>query len=128
MATNRRARLARLRMALFGVMIRFVPAPSPRLANRLYWRAASRSRILPPALLSKAASRICGAAALIVALALAACGRYGPLEPPPDASAQATPAATSAAPSDQTTSGLAKPKIPPITAPNQPFALDPLLK
>jgi predicted small lipoprotein YifL len=57
----------------------------------------------------------------VVLLALAACGRAGPLEPPPDASALAKP-------SD---SGSGDPqvrkKIPPITPPKTPFVLDPLL-
>ena len=65
----------------------------------------------------------------LVALGLAACGRYGPLEPPPDASAAAKPAATAApATSADALSPQMKPKIPPITPPNQPFILDPLLK
>jgi len=84
---------------------------------------------LPNAFISKPAYRACGAApALIVALCLAACGRYGPLEPPPAASAQAAPQPAAAQPPEQATAGLAKRKIPPITAPDQPFVLDPLLK
>ena len=60
---------------------------------------------------------------LLAALAFAAsgCGRAGPLEPPPDASALAKP----------TDSANAEPqvhkKIPPITPPKTPFVLDPLL-
>ena len=67
--------------------------------------------------------------AIAAALALAACGRYGPLEPPPDATAQAKPAEPK--PSDVSAASLnpqMKPKIPPITPPNQPFFLDFLLK
>ncbi len=69
------------------------------------------------------------ALALLVALALAGCGRYGPLEPPPDASAPAKPAMPK--PYDRSADTLnpqMKPKIPPITPPNQPFFLDFLLK
>jgi predicted small lipoprotein YifL len=67
--------------------------------------------------------------AALVAFGLAACGRYGPLEPPPDASAAAKPAAPAApATSADALSPQVKPKIPPIVPPNQPFILDPLLK
>ena len=69
------------------------------------------------------------AAFLFAALALAGCGRIGPLEPPPDASAQAKPAMPK--PDDlsgDTLNPQMKPKIPPITPPNQPFFLDFLLK
>ena len=62
---------------------------------------------------------------LVVGLALAAsgCGRRGPLEPPPNATA--TP--ESSASSD--TGGMpgAHHKPPPIVAPKTPFVLDPLL-
>ena len=67
--------------------------------------------------------------AIVAALALAACGRFGPLEPPPDATAQAKPVAPK--PNEMTAGSLnpqLKPKIPPITPPNQPFFLDFLLK
>lgn len=69
------------------------------------------------------------AVAVFAIIALAGCGRYGPLEPPPDASAQAKPATPS--PNDLSANTLnpqMKPKIPPITPPNQPFFLDFLLK
>ncbi len=69
------------------------------------------------------------ALALLVALALAGCGRYGPLEPPPDANAPAKPGMPK--PNDLSVDTLnpqMKPKIPPITPPNQPFFLDFLLK
>jgi predicted small lipoprotein YifL len=67
--------------------------------------------------------------AAFAALALAGCGRYGPLEPPPEPNAAAKPAPAPAAPgSGASMSSLAKTKIPPITPPNQPFILDPLLK
>ena len=68
------------------------------------------------------------ALAVLVALATAACGRIGPLEPPPDANAPAKPAASAAPGSVEAISPQLKPKIPPITPPNQPFILDPLLK
>jgi len=75
--------------------------------------------------------RRAAALAALVALGLAACGRYGPLEPPPDASAAAKPAAPASASPATSADALnpqVKPKIPPITPPNQPFILDPLLK
>ena len=61
--------------------------------------------------------------ALLTALALAAsgCGRAGPLEPPPDASAAAKPADPSNG------EPQVHKKIPPITPPKTPFVLDPLL-
>ena len=69
------------------------------------------------------------AVAIVAALALAACGRYGPLEPPPDATAQAKPAPPKASEvSAETLNPQMKPKIPPIRPPNQPFFLDFLLK
>ena len=67
--------------------------------------------------------------AVVAVLALAACGRFGPLEPPPDATAQAKAAMPK--PNEGTAESLnpqLKPKIPPITPPNQPFFLDFLLK
>jgi predicted small lipoprotein YifL len=68
------------------------------------------------------------AAAILAAVALAGCGRYGPLEPP-DANAQAKPAMPKPNEvSGETLNPNMKPKIPPITAPNQPFFLDFLLK
>ncbi len=75
------------------------------------------------------ATRRAAALAALVAFGLAACGRYGPLEPPPDASAPAKPAApaSSATTADALNPQL-KQKIPPIVPPNQPFILDPLLK
>ncbi len=69
------------------------------------------------------------AVVVLAALALAGCGRYGPLEPPPDASAQAKAAAPKASDaSPEAMNPQMKPKIPPITPPNQPFFLDFLLK
>ena len=68
------------------------------------------------------------AAALLVisglAFAVAGCGRKGPLEPPPDASAVNKPATPT--PTGSATPG-AHHKTPPITAPKTPFVLDPLL-
>jgi predicted small lipoprotein YifL len=61
--------------------------------------------------------------ALTAALALlSACGRYGPLEPPPDPNAPPKSA------NPNGLGSLSKPSIPPIKAPNQPFFLDFLLK
>jgi len=73
-------------------------------------------------------ARRAGAPALagLAALALCACGRIGPLEPPPNPNAPSQTAA--AASPDQVLAPQAKPKIPPITPPQQPFILDPLLK
>ncbi len=66
--------------------------------------------------------------AVLFALGLAGCGRIGPLEPP-DAGAQAKPAMPKPNEmSAETLSPQTKPKIPPITPPNQPFFLDFLLK
>ena len=60
-----------------------------------------------------------------LALGLAACGRRGALEPPPDASvaapAAATPGITVAGPLK------GRKKRVPITPPNTPFFLDPIL-
>ena len=64
------------------------------------------------------------ALATMLALLVAACGRYGPLEPPPDPNAPPKPASTNPA----NMASIAKPSIPPIKAPNQPFFLDFLLK
>lgn len=72
-----------------------------------------------------------------VALLLGACGRRGPLEPPPGAAAapEVTPSPTSV--ENQSTPGSSpitiapvgkgKTKGQPITAPKQKFFLDPLL-
>jgi predicted small lipoprotein YifL len=63
--------------------------------------------------------------ALLLALGLAACGRYGPLEPPPDPNAPPKPANSNPA---NMSGGLSKPSVPPIVPPKQPFFLDFLLK
>jgi predicted small lipoprotein YifL len=68
------------------------------------------------------------ALAAFLAFAAAGCGRIGPLEPPPDANAPAKPPASAAPGSMEAISPQMKPRIPPITPPNQPFILDPLLK
>jgi predicted small lipoprotein YifL len=62
------------------------------------------------------------ALAAVLALLTAGCGRYGPLEPPPDPNAPPKPANSNGLGS------LSKPSIPPIKAPDQPFFLDFLLK
>lgn len=66
--------------------------------------------------------------AALVALAASGCGRIGPLEPPPDANAPPKPNPTAAQNTQNALSPEFKPKIPPITPPNQSFILDPLLK
>jgi len=58
----------------------------------------------------------------LFALLVTGCGRYGPLEPPPDPNAPPKPANSNGLAS------LRKPSIPPLKAPDQPFFLDPLLK
>jgi predicted small lipoprotein YifL len=63
--------------------------------------------------------------AVLLALCLAACGRYGPLEPPPDPNAPPKPANSNPA---NMNGGLSKPSIPPIVPPKQPFFLDFMLK
>jgi predicted small lipoprotein YifL len=62
--------------------------------------------------------------AVLLALGLAGCGRYGPLEPPPDPNA---PKPANSSPTNMN-GGLSKPSIPPIKPPKQPFFLDFLLK
>ena len=57
--------------------------------------------------------------ALVAAMGLSACGRKGPLEPPPGS------AAAVAAPIDPTIPGAPPPPPPP--KPDRPFFLDPLL-
>ncbi len=64
------------------------------------------------------------ALAVLLALCLAGCGKYGPLEPPPDPNAPPKPATSN----PNAMNVLAKPSIPPITPPKQPFFLDFLLK
>jgi len=62
----------------------------------------------------------------LIALSLDACGKYGPLEPPPDPNAPPKPAHASSNVSNL--GALSKPSIPPIVPPKQPFFLDFLLK
>jgi predicted small lipoprotein YifL len=64
------------------------------------------------------------ALAALLALCLTGCGKYGPLEPPPDPNAPPKPASSNPA----SMNVLSKPSIPPITPPKQPFFLDFLLK
>ena len=79
--------------------------------------------------LSLSPARRALALSVLAALALTACGRIGPLEPPPDGSAQAKPDVPKANEvSGETLNPQMKPKIPPITPPNRPFFLDFLLK
>jgi predicted small lipoprotein YifL len=70
---------------------------------------------------------VCG----LLVLGLTACGRRGALEPPPDASAQASETQTQAPTSDTTLpSPVGTPRSQAsrgYTIPNKPFILDPLL-
>jgi len=67
----------------------------------------------------------------LLVLALAACGRRGALEPPPNAAAQAAETQTQVPTSDATLpSPVGTPRSQPnrdYTIPNKPFILDPLL-
>ena len=64
---------------------------------------------------------------MIVALSVGGCGRRGRLEQAPDPNAQAK-ASESDQPGSMTKSGVhRRPKYVPITPPNEPFILDPLL-
>jgi predicted small lipoprotein YifL len=64
------------------------------------------------------------ALAAVLAFCLAGCGRYGPLEPPPDPNAPPKPASSTPG----NLNALSHPSIPPIVPPKQPFFLDFLLK
>jgi predicted small lipoprotein YifL len=85
------------------------------------------TRRIEPALLSRRALIAGGLAAL--SLALAGCGRRGPLEPPPgspDAKRlEERRAAAESTGNPLQRSGSRRP--PPISRPNDPFILDPLL-
>jgi len=83
--------------------------------NAVFWFGCAR-RARPLALAGLAAFALCG------------CGRMGPLEPPPNPNAPTPQASAAASPADQAFAPQVKPKIPPITPPQQPFVLDPLLK
>ena len=63
----------------------------------------------------------------IAALGLSGCGRRGNLEPPPGSGQAPAPAATSQSPVVPGLDGAKGSDAPVITAPNQPFILDPLL-
>lgn len=71
----------------------------------------------PPHIMRRAALGLL----LAGALAASACGRAGPLEPPPDPNAVAKPA------DNDPTHVQARRKPPPITPPKTGFFLDPLL-
>ncbi len=62
-----------------------------------------------------------------VAFGAAGCGRRGPLEPPPNASAVAPTPAPTPKPTDDPLAAATHHKDAPITPPKTPFALDPLL-
>lgn len=66
--------------------------------------------------------------ALAALASLAGCGRIGPLEPPPDTNASVKQTSSTGPGTLEAISPQVKPKIPPITPPNQSFVLDPLLK
>ena len=59
----------------------------------------------------------------VAALALSACGRRGPLEPPPDPTVVQTPAASTANPDEP----FIRRKVPPITPPTRALPIDSLL-
>ena len=59
----------------------------------------------------------------LAALALSACGRRGPLEPPPDPTIVQTPAASAANPDDP----FKRAKVVPITPPTRALPIDSLL-
>jgi predicted small lipoprotein YifL len=99
----------------------------PRLRPRFLYSARDQPESFVAILFSHlfaGRGRLPGLAAAL-ALCLTACGRYGPLEPPPDANAPPKPANSSPAGAGGV---FAKPSIPPIKAPDQPFFLDFLLK
>lgn len=62
-----------------------------------------------------------------VAFGAASCGRRGPLEPPPNASAVAPTPAPTPTSADDPFAAATHHKEAPITPPKTPFALDPLL-
>ena len=99
-------------------------AAQPRLRRPILYSAGNHPESFVATLFSHlfaGRGRPLGLAAAL-ALLTAACGRYGPLEPPPDPNAPPKPASSNPA------GGFARPSIPPIKAPNQPFFLDFLLK
>jgi predicted small lipoprotein YifL len=106
-------------------MLAEAPGP-PRLRPFFLYSACDHPESLVAAVLSSllAGRARLPALAAALALTLAACGRYGPLEPPPDPNAPPKPANSNPA----NLGSLAKPSIPPITPPKQPFFLDFLLK
>lgn len=63
----------------------------------------------------------------LAALALAGCGRRGPLEPPPDASAPVVKPEADNPASPNAIGGPRKKKRVPINVPKDPFILDPIL-
>ena len=82
---------------------------------------------------AQTAVRLATIAALIAALGLAACGRKGPLDPPPAALAGPPPGVSSQGPGQPTaveaapTSGGAQAPITGNTPSHRSFILDPLL-
>jgi predicted small lipoprotein YifL len=99
----------------------------PRLRPRFLYSAGDQPESFVATLFSHLFARrgrLLGLAALMAFLA-SACGRYGPLEPPPNPNAPPKPANANPA---NPAGVFAKPSIPPIKAPDQPFFLDFLLK
>ena len=85
-------------------------------------RATRRSRLPTHAL-----TRCAVLALAIAALGLSGCGRRGNLEPPPGSGQAPAPATTNQSIVPQGLDGAKGSDAPVITAPKQPFILDPLL-
>jgi predicted small lipoprotein YifL len=101
------------------------PTLDPRLRALFLYSARDHPESLVAAALSLLAGRgRLPALAILLVFMLAACGRYGPLEPPPDPNAPPKPSSSNPG----NLGSLAKPSIPPIFPPKQPFFLDFLLK
>jgi predicted small lipoprotein YifL len=98
----------------------------PRLRAPFLYSADDHPESFVPAQCSYSFVRPARLTALFafVALGLTACGKYGPLEPPPDPSAPPKPAHSDT----NNINALSKPSIPPIVPPKQPFFLDFMLK
>jgi predicted small lipoprotein YifL len=121
-----------MRTGCFGLKTEFDPKcllrsqPPPRVGSSFLYSVGDHLESFVAALFSYCANgraRLKALAALL-ALSLAACGRYGPLEPPPDPNAAPKPANSN--PGNM--ASLSHPSIPPIVPPKQPFFLDFLLK
>lgn len=101
--------------------VRSARSVAPRIGPAfLYSGAPPWSRFVTAAKINIAALALTA----LIAGGLGGCGRAGPLEPPPDATAVAKPANDANA---DATVPRAHPKPKPIQPPKQPFILDPLL-